>query len=46
MKLMTAVLVNGSKEFIWAVRAYNYEAIWLSTTDFDEVYMISYRLHA
>lgn len=32
-----AVLENGRKEFIGEVRAYNWEAIWLSTTDFDEV---------
>ncbi len=32
-----AVLKNGRKEFIGEVRAYNWETIWLSTTDFDEV---------
>jgi hypothetical protein len=32
-----AVLKNGRKEYIGEVRAYNWEAIWLSTTDFDEV---------
>jgi hypothetical protein len=32
-----AVLSNGDKEFIGEVRAYNWEAIWLSTMDFDEV---------
>ena len=32
-----AVLKNGHKEFMGEVRAYNWEAIWLSTIDFDEV---------
>ncbi len=32
-----AVLKNGRKEFIGEIRAYNWEAIWLSTTDFDEI---------
>lgn len=31
-----AVLDNGEKEFIGEVRAYNGEAIWLSTADSDE----------
>ncbi len=34
---VTAVLKNGHKEFIGEVRAYNWEAIWLSTIDFDEI---------
>lgn len=32
-----AVLKNGYKEYIGEVRAYNWEAIWLSAGDFDEV---------
>lgn len=32
-----AVLKDGRKEYIGEVRAYNGEAIWLSTVDFDEV---------
>lgn len=32
-----AVLKVGCKEFIGEVRAYNWEAIWLSTIDFDEI---------
>lgn len=32
-----AVLENGRKEYIGEVRTYNWEAIWLSTADFDEV---------
>ncbi len=31
------VIKNGCKEFIGEVRAYNWEAIWLSIVDFDEV---------
>ncbi|MBU7012443.1 MAG: hypothetical protein HXS46_17320 [Theionarchaea archaeon] len=32
-----AVCKDGRKEYIGEVRAYNWEAIWLSTVDFDEV---------
>ncbi len=32
-----AVFKNSRKEFIGEVRAYNWEAIWLSIIDFDEV---------
>jgi hypothetical protein len=32
-----AVLENGHKEYLGEVRAYNFEAIWLSTNEFDEV---------
>ncbi|MBU7025712.1 MAG: hypothetical protein HXS48_02130 [Theionarchaea archaeon] len=32
-----AVLEDGRKEYIGEVRAYNWEAIWLSTVDFDEI---------
>lgn len=32
-----AVLKNGHKEFMGEVRAYNWEVVWLSTIDFDEV---------
>ncbi len=31
------VLRNGRKEIIGEVRAYNWEAIWLGTADFDEI---------
>ena len=32
-----AVLKDGRKEYVGEVRAYNWEAIWLSTEDFDEI---------
>ncbi len=32
-----AVLANGQKEYLGEVRAYNFEAIWLSTKEYDEV---------
>jgi hypothetical protein len=28
---------NGHKEYLGEVRAYNFEAIWLSTKEYDEV---------
>ena len=34
---VTAVLKNRGKEFIGEVRANNWEAIWRSTKDFDEI---------
>ncbi|MDO9538197.1 MAG: hypothetical protein Q7J68_07755 [Thermoplasmata archaeon] len=32
-----AILQNGKKEYVGEVRAYNWEAIWLCTNEFDEV---------
>ncbi len=32
-----AVLTDGHNEYLGEVRAYNFEAIWLSTREFDEV---------
>jgi hypothetical protein len=32
-----AVLENGNNEYLGEVRAYNFEAIWLSTNEYDEV---------
>lgn len=34
---VSAVFEDGRKEYIGEVRAYKWEAIWLSTVDFDEV---------
>lgn len=32
-----AVLQDGKREYLGEVRAYNWEAIWLSTNEYDEV---------
>jgi len=32
-----AVLKNGQQEYVGEVRAYEFEAIWLSTNEYDEV---------
>lgn len=32
-----AILQNGKKEYVGEVRAYNWEAIWLCTNEYDEV---------
>lgn len=35
--IIYAILENGNKEYLGEVRAYNFEAIWLSTNEYDEV---------
>ena len=35
--MVYAMIQDGKKEYLGEVRAYNWEAIWLSTNEYDEV---------